>query len=310
MRVLVTGAAGFLGSRIVRTLLDAGHDVLCLDIAEGYRVGRLEGLAKDTHLITADIRQKSLQQELHDEKIDGIIHMAAISAPRLCEQNPWAAFDTNVNGTLNILKLALEHGVSRVVFASTAQIYGIPPKYLPTDELHPLSFHDTYTTTKIIGEQLCQLFHHDYGLSYAALRLYNGYGPDQSAGFFIPDMMIQAKSGHIDLRGSLTSKDFVFVNDVANAYVKALESQFVGPINIGTGIRTDLIIVARMIAREFAATLSELYDSTVPTSMLCDPSRAKKVLGWKPNVDIFTGIKTTTDWWQIEYEGRKVKGSA
>ena len=119
-------------------------------------------------------------------------------------------------------------------------MYGISPKYMPTDERHPLALQDTYTTTKIMGESLCQLFYSNHNLEYLVSRLFNAYGPGQSTDYFIPAMISKAKSGHIELRGRHVTKDFVFVDDVVDAFAKALVSDYVGEMNIGSGLQTTL----------------------------------------------------------------------
>lgn len=230
------------------------------------------------------------------EHFDRVIHLAAIAAPSVCDQHPTAAFDVNMNGTHNILKLALKRGADRVVFASTAHVYGISPKYLPTDERHPLWLQDTYTVTKILGEQLCQLFYDNHGLSYASLRVYNGYGPGQPQGYFIPDMVRKASTGHISLRGKDVTKDFIFVEDIAAAYGKAVFSEYVGCINIGSGIEMPLGQVAGFIATKLGVPLSEL-PAEGATRMCCDWSRARKVLSWQPKVDLIEGLTATIEAW-------------
>lgn len=293
MKVLVTGAAGFLGSHIVQELIRLGNDVICLDVEQGYAIGRLKGLEKYARFVTADITQNSLQAAI-GEQLDCVIHLAAIAAPSLCDQNPSLAFDINVNGTHNILKLALNHGVKRVILASSAHVYGISPKYLPTDERHPLWLQDCYTTTKILSEKLCQLFYDNHGLGYMIVRLFNGYGPGQPAGYFIPDMLKKAQAGHIELKGKDVTKDFVFVSDVASALRKAAESQYVGAINIGSGVEAPLGNVASYIAEKLGATISFAPQAGPgPTRMLCDRARAWRILGWQPEVSLEEGLDAT-----------------
>ncbi|MEK7113064.1 MAG: NAD(P)-dependent oxidoreductase, partial [Patescibacteria group bacterium] len=221
--------------------------------------------------------------------LDAVIHLAAIANPRECDANPSKAFDVNVNGTHQVLKMALASGAKKVVFSSSAHVYDIPPRYLPTDEVHPLRLNNTYTTSKILGEQLCELFWTNHGLSYTVLRLYNAYGPGQAKGYFVPDML--AKRGNIDLGvGAHTTKDWVWIEDVAQAFLLAVESPFVGPINIGTGIEAPLHVLAGQIAmdRGFVCTTAANDNAT---RMQADITRAKKVLGWTPTVAVAGGLE-------------------
>ncbi len=147
--------------------------------------------------------------------------------------------------------MALESGAKKVVFASSAHVYGISPRYLSTDETHPLWLQNNYTLTKILGEHLCQLYYDNHGLSYTALRLYNAYGPGQANGYFIPDQLAKAQVGGFELRGSNVTKDWIYIDDTADAFVKALTTSFVGPVNIDTGNETFLGTIASIIAKAY-----------------------------------------------------------
>ena len=279
MKVLVTGHRGFIGQHVYRAVLEAGHTVVGVDLPD---VDITQGLAPIPGL-------------------DAVIHLAARSHPRQCDEDPRRAYDVNVQGTSRVLQMALKSGAKKVVFASSAHVYDIPPKVLPTDEQQPTRLNNTYTTTKLLGERLCQLYFENHGLSYAVLRLFNVYGPGQALGYFIPDMIAKAKGGTITLTGGATTKDWVYVEDVARAFVLAVESNFVGPINIGTGVETDLATIGRLIAAETGALFSMAPVGTA-TRMCADNTRAKRVLGWEPTVSLRGGIDLTLK--QVGYEDR------
>lgn len=284
MRVLVTGAAGFIGRHVTTALKEAGHSIIGLDVSKFI----FSEDCNEWHC--ADITKALVPIP----GLDAVIHLAAIANPRDCDREPTKAFDVNVNGTLQVLKMAWESGAKKVVFSSTAHVYDIPPRYMPTDETHPLRLNNTYTTTKILGEQLCDLYWENHGLPYTILRLFNAYGPGQLPGYFIPDMVARAKTGSFVLSGANTTKDWVYIKDVARAFVLALESPFVGAINIGTGKETDLGAIARHIG---AAAGFNVASSDVPnaTRMCADNSRAKRVLGWEPKMALFEGLRTTLE---------------
>lgn len=274
MRVMVTGSAGFIGKHVVKALTEAGHRVIPLDIGIPW--------------VQADITQPL--PRIPD--VDAVIHLAALSHPRQCDDNPGKAFDINIQGTHNVLKMALASGAKKVVFSSSAHVYDIPPRYLPTDELHPLRLNNTYTTTKLLGEQLCQLFYENHGLSYTVLRLFNAYGPGQAQGYFIPDMIAKAKTGFIELRGGETTKDWVYIEDVARAFLLALETPYVGHINIGTGVETTLSAIVGVICD--AASIPYTTSFTPNDTRMCaDNTRAKRVLGWEPRTSIWEGLDAT-----------------
>ena len=282
MKVCVTGAAGFLGRHVCAALEAHGHEVIGLDISHPASTVRFPWLVRD------------ITHPLPPVPVDAVIHLAAVANPRESDLNPTKAFGVNVNGTYQVLKMTLESGARKVVFSSSAHVYDIPPKYLPTDEVHPLRLNNTYTTTKLLGEELCHLYFENHGLSYTTLRLYNAYGPGQALGYFIPDQIAKAGAGRIDLQGGNTTKDWVYVLDVARAFVLAVETAFVGPLNIGTGKETELADIACLIADATGATFR--YTRLPNATRMCaDIARARRVLGWEPTTSIEEGLHATLD---------------
>lgn len=291
MRILVTGAAGFLGSHIAKGLAQEGHEIYGLDTDKGYdswRVATEDGI----EMLVADItRPWSLQQV---PPVDAVIHLAAIAAPRECDANPSLAYNVNVNGTQQVLQWAHRCGATRFVLASSAHVYGVSPKYLPTDERGPLWLQDSYTITKILGEHLCHLYYDNHGLNSTILRLFNTYGPGQTAGYFVPDMIQKAQTGTIELKGAGVTKDFIYVDDVVRAFCAALHNPSAVTLNIGTGRESTLESVAAYIARKMGASLNLVpYDRSQDTRMQCDPAKAKRVLGWEPSVSLEEGLDAT-----------------
>jgi len=295
-RVLVTGACGFIGSHLLPALINEGYEVIALDskysLVKALTDVHYEGVNK----IQADICDPSQMNDIAKRfNFNSIIHLAAMAAPRVAETKPEETFRVNVYGTLNVLRMGKEAKVKRVAFASSAHVYGISPKYMPTDENHPLALQDDYTTSKILGEQLCRLFFENHNISYVALRMFNGYGPRQSLDYFIPAMIEQAKKGNIVLRGRHITKDFIYVDDMVDAIMTVLPSEYVGALNIGTGNQTTLEYVASYIAKAFNANLSfaETEDKG-PTHMQCDNSRIKG-FGWSPKISIDEGLSKTIE---------------
>lgn len=284
MRVCVTGASGFIGRHVLRAIDKAGHIAIPLDVCVPWD--------DDTGSIWMESDITTPLDAIPG--LDAVIHLAAVANPRDCDTDPTKAFDVNVNGTHQVLKMAWESGAKHVVFSSSAHVYGISPRYLPTDEGHPLWLQNNYTLTKILGEQLCGLYYQNHGLSYTTLRLYNAYGPGQAQGYFIPDMLEKAKSGHILLPAANTTKDFVHIDDVARAFVLALESRFVGAINIGTGVETTLGDIARRLAVETGAEYAGV-NALDATRMRALRTRAKQVLGWEPSVSVTEGLRAICD---------------
>ena len=184
MKILVTGARGFIGTPLCQALTKQGHTVLQWDLPD-------QDITQG-----AEVYGSAVMAWMHgrNPQLDAVVHLAAVASPLLCDRDPALAYQVNVRGTHNLLKLAVGAKVKRFILASSAHAYGISPLYLPTDERAPQSVFDTYTTTKLISERLCDLFWENYGLSYASIRLFNGYGPGQLLGYFIPDKLAQDKA--------------------------------------------------------------------------------------------------------------------
>ena len=289
MKILVTGAAGFIGHHLVRHLLDGGHDVIGLDIesmddlqipriiADITKAEKMRGVAADFEAVGG---------------IDAVVHLAAIASPPIAQKNPEKAWATNVQGTHNVLQLMHEIGCKRIVFFSSAHVYGISPKYMPTDENHPLALHDTYTTTKIMGEALCRLFYENHGIAYTVLRLWNAYGPGQSPDYFIGKKISQARAGALTLRNEAVTKDWVHVSDVVRATSLALASDYVGPLNVGTGVETSLRQIVGFLSEKFSVDVTkEDVPDEGPTRMQCDWRRIKTTLGWEPTIRFEDGLQ-------------------
>ena len=286
--VLITGAGGFIGSHLIPQLVRADYNVIAID----NNITKLTNLNVDCNKVEIDITNRESMGKFAERlNIDSVVHLAAIAAPRYAEEHPDLTFNVNVQGTYAVLKLAKSVGAQKTIFMSSAHVYGISPKYMPTDESHPLYLLDTYTTSKVLGEQLCQLFYENHSLSYMALRLFNGYGPNQSVGYFIPDMVEKAKKGDITLQGGYVTKDFVYIDDIVGAIIKSLNSKYVGPLNVGTGVQTTLESVALRIGESFGVKVNCVKTSDKgPTHMQADTTRMITTLGWKPQISVDEGL--------------------
>ena len=295
--VLVTGSAGFLGSHLVEALLCNGAKVLALDqIADPWR---LAGVIQDITYREVDIGD--VAWDLGGEpELDAIFHLAAFSIPTAAQKDPALAYRQNVLGTANALQFAKNCSTRKFIFTSAAALYNNIPKYLPMDEKHPIDpSQSVYATTKRIGELLCEEFHKNYGLPTLYVRLFNTFGPRQSAELLIPSFIQQAqREGKITVQNERVWRDFNFVADVVDALLKAAESDYCGgPVNIGTGVEHSIGEIGRSIGDFMGVEVECLTQDTFgPTRQVCDNSFAKRILDWQPAYSFQEGLQKTLQW--------------
>lgn len=274
MKTIVTGSSGFVGKRLVKQLLAAGHTVTPLDIAEGIDLTLPEQLAG----IPA---------------FDCAFHLAARTFVPDSFKNPFDFYFSNVVSTLNMLELCRRHN-ARFVFTSS-YVYG-PPQYLPVDEGHPVAAHNPYAQTKLIGEDLCRAYWRDFSVSSCILRPFNIYGPDQKGDFLIPSIIQQAKQGRIVLKDPRPRRDFIYVDDVVTAYLTCMKYDGAGVevFNVGSGRSVAVTEVARTIAKQFPSVEIAFTGEERPNEVLdtvADITKARKLLNWNPCTSLEQGIQ-------------------
>lgn len=288
-RSVVTGGSGFIGSHLVDRLLGLGSEVILVDTVKPER--------DDVIFVENDI-SKGVAVE---GEVDVAFHLAALAYPKACNDNPSLAFAVNATGTLNMLTFAQEKEVKKFLFPSSAQLYGRYPKYLPVDEKHPIDYQGNfYNLTKKIGEDLCTSYYERLGLPVVFFRLFNSFGPRQHRDYLIPTIIHQAlEDGKIELWNEKPTRDFTFVDDTVNAFVKAAESDFCGgPINIGSGRETAVGDIARQIAKTLGAEITFLNKEVIGSMrMCCDRTNAQKI-GWSPAVGFEYGLAKTIEWFK------------
>jgi UDP-glucose 4-epimerase len=300
MNILVTGGAGFIGSHLAETLLRLGHQVT---VQDNLSTGKASNLAGRCSLIRGDIRDR----DCVDRCVKGqnvVFHLAAYtSVPGSLVESP-LCFETNVQGTLNLLESAARWGVGRIVFASTSALYPDLPdgpmgEHIPPDPQTP------YAQSKLSGETLLQRFHRDRGLSYAALRFFNVYGPRQDAqsdyAAVIPIFFCRSLRGEpliIYGDGSQT-RDFVYVEDVVSALMRAMGSEVCGVFNVGTGYPVSVLTLAKMIISAVGSHSDYVFADPRPgdvASSTADISLISSQLGWTPQWSVRAGLERTAAW--------------
>ena len=304
-KVLVTGGAGFLGSHLVEALVANGASVFALDQVND--PWRLAGVIQDITYREVDIGE--MDWDLGGEKeLDTVIHLAAASVPAAVQKDPAMAYRQNVLGTANALQFARDASARKFIFTSAAALYTNIPKYLPIDEKHPIDpSQGVYATTKRIGELLCEEFHKTYGLPTLYFRLFNTFGPRQSAELLVPSFIEQAqREGKITVRNERVLRDFNYVADVVDALLKGGESDYCGgPINIGTGVERSIGDIGRDIGDFMGVDVECLTQETFgPVRQVCDNSFAKRILNWQPAHSFQEGLQITLEWFSKQPASR------
>jgi len=308
MKCFVTGGAGFIGSNLVDALLGRGDDVTVVDdLSTGHRQNLDGALAGGAKLAEIDIRNRDALTELAtDAKPEVVFHLAAQIDVRKSIADP--AFDASINvgGTANVLEAARAAGSRRVVFTSTGgAIYGEGEgQELPLDEDAPIAPLSAYGQSKFAGEGYLALFERLYGLPVVALRLGNVYGPRQdplgeAGGIAIFCGRLQAGERPTVFGDGKQTRDYIYVGDVVAAALKAADSDASGPINIGTGIETDVLELVDHLAELHGAEGFEPEFAPPRTGEVqrisIDPARAERGLGWTAKTGLQEGLRLTLE---------------
>ena len=302
-RALVTGGAGFIGSHICDGLLGAGFEVFAVDDLSS---GRKENLSSRVELTVMDIRSADMAAYLKQIQPDIIVHTAAQISVRRSMEDPVHDADVNIRGLLNILHSFSGRALPHFIMISTGgAIYG-EQDYFPADEEHPIRPTSVYGLAKRVSEMYLDLWHREYGLKFAALRLANVYGPRQNphgeAGVvaIFSQKLLKGEVPVINGDGEQT-RDFVFVKDVARAAVKVCEDRVEGIFNIGTGVETSVNSLYRLIAAGAGSTVVAKHGEGKSGEQMrsCISSKlAGRVFGWKASADLEDGIKETVNWFR------------
>lgn len=298
MRILVTGGAGFIASHIADAYIERGHEV---HIVDDFSTGQRANLNSKATLHKIDIADSHSVKLVERIKPDILSHHAAQMDVRHSVADP--TFDARVNilGFINLLEGCKNAGVKKVIFASSGgAVYGEQESF-PASESHPTQPASPYGVSKRTGELYLSYYHQTFGLPYLALRYANVYGPRQSTqgeagvvAIFLA-LLLTGKTPVINGDGRQT-RDYVYVGDVVAANVGALQSDFVGPVNIGTGVETDVVTIydhlrvavgSDMHAHHGPAKAGEQRRSCI------DNRRAGEVLGWRPQVALQDGLQRT-----------------
>lgn len=313
MKILVTGADGFIGSHVVETLVKSGHEVRAFVLYNSFNSwGWLDesdkSISESIDIFAGDIRDPhGVDKAVENQEV--ILNLAALIAIPYSYHSPDTYIDTNIKGTLNILQAARRHNVKRVVQTSTSEVYGTA-QYIPIDEVHPLHPQSPYAATKVGADQLALSFHASFDVPVGILRPFNTYGPRQSARAVIPTIISQlANKSKVKLGSLSPTRDFSFVQDTANGFLAAAQSDaIVGQtINLGSGFEVSIKETAETIAKLMNTKLELVDDeqrvrpeNSEVERLHASIEKAKTLLGWQPELKglagFETGLKKTIEW--------------
>jgi UDP-glucose 4-epimerase len=305
MKALVTGGAGFIGSNLVDALVARGDDVTVVDDLSTGRRPNLDGaIEKGAQLAEVDIRDaEAVSDVVGRAKPDVIFHLAAQIDVRKSVADPANDARINVEGTANVLSAAQAHGVGRVVNTSTGgAIYG-EGRQIPAPEDHPVAPEAPYGLSKFCAEQYCEIFTRLHGLSTVSLRYGNVYGPRQDplgeAGVIAIFCGKLLDGGEAVIFGDgKQTRDYVFVEDVVDANLRAAESDVTGPINIGLGQEKSVLDIVEVLNEHSPNGFAPEHAPERPGEVqriALDPSRARETLGWEAKVELAEGLGRTLD---------------
>lgn len=306
-RVLVTGAGGFIGSHLCERLVELGADVRAL--VEYNSLGSWGWLDDSpargaVEVVLGDIRDRDATVAAAAGS-SIIFHLAALIAIPWSYEAPAAYVETNIVGTLNVLRAAQAAGVELFVHTSTSEVYGTA-QYVPIDEGHPLQGQSPYAASKIGADKLAESFHLSFGMPVATLRPFNAYGPRQSARAVIPTIVTQLLAGGaVSLGNREPTRDFTYVADTVEAFVLVAEApDAIGRVlNVGSGKEIAIGVLAERIEAivgkraQFAVDPVRIRPQASEVERLCaSADEARRLLGWEPKTPLDDGLAMTAEW--------------
>lgn len=302
MKVLVTGGAGFVGSHIVDQALEAGYEVSVIDDLSTGKKGQVNPYASFYEM---NIASPDVERVIRQEMPDFIIHQAAQSSVPISLKDPIGDATTNIIGTVNLLEAARRHGVRKVVYASSAAVYG-EPQYMGIDEVHPKQPLSPYGISKYVPEFYLNAYHHLYGLNYTAFRYANVYGERQDPkgeGGVVSIFVDRALAGQeLTVFGDgEQTRDFVYVQDVARANIMALAGGDNEILNISTNQKTSVNQLIALMEEALGSKLAVKYEAPREGDIMhsyLDNTSATEKLGWKPRYSLQEGLTKTLRFYQ------------
>ena len=300
MNILVTGGAGFIASHIVDRLIKLGYNTIIMD---NFLKGKKENLNSQASFYQLDITSPEIRDIFIAEEITHVIHHAGQVSVQESINNPFFDARSNILGTINLLESCREFAVEKIIYASSAAVYG-EPEYLPLDEEHPIKTISPYGLSKHTPEHYIQMYQHLYGLDYTILRYANAYGPRQDAkgeggviSIFI-DKILSSQTPIIYGDGEQT-RDFIYVGDIVEANISSLTAGDGEILNISTnlpiGVKQIYRTINQIMDKDIKVNYQPARRGDIRDSYL-DNSRAKETLNWHPTFNLRKGLIHTLDY--------------
>lgn len=314
MKVLLTGADGFIGSHLAERLVRDGHNVRAIVLynsfdSRGWLDSVPEEITSQIEFLPGDIRDPALMHSAVSGR-DAVLHLAALIAIPYSYVAPDLYVQTNIQGTLNLLNAARAAEVGRFIHTSTSEVYGTAQS-VPMSEQHPLQGQSPYSASKIGADQMVNAFYTSFGLPALTLRPFNTFGPRQSARAVIPTIISQLAAGKstVSLGALSPTRDFTYVPDTVSGFAAALTSNAgVGQVvNLGAGFEVSIAETFRIIADVMGVEAKAVSESerlrpadSEVDRLFSDNSKAKRLFGWEPEYTglegFARGLKHTADW--------------
>jgi dTDP-glucose 4,6-dehydratase len=298
--ILLTGGCGFIGSEVTKQLSAVGANVTVFDNLSSGKKEYIGGLS-NVKLIEGDLTDETAVNTAAENK-EYILHLAALPFIPDSYYYPKDFFDVNVNGTINLALAGKK--VKRFIYVSSSEVYG-SARYTPMDENHPLIPQSTYSVSKLAAERLIYTIHKEHDLPAVIIRPFNSFGPNMTQPYIIPEIISQLADGNTGVKlGNISSKrDFTFVSDTARGIIMSLVAEGVvgETIHIGSEravtIKDLVKMIAAILSREVSISIdpSRIRPSDVDT-LVCDYSKASRLLGWHPTVSMKEGLEITVGW--------------
>lgn len=308
MKVLVTGADGFIGSHLTEALLTKGYNVRALAQYNSFNYWAwLEDIEPrpELEVVSGDVRDPNYCREICKD-IDIVFHLAALIAIPYSYVAPDTYIDTNVRGTLNICQAARDSGIKRILVTSTSEVYGTA-QYVPIDEKHPMQPQSPYSASKIGADAIAMSFYNAFKLPITIVRPFNTYGPRQSARAVIPTIITQIAAGTKEIKlGDLSpTRDFNYVADTCRGFIELAKcEQAIGEtVNIGSNFEISVKATLDLIKDIMESDVRFISDeqrirpeNSEVFRLWCDNTKIRSLTGFEPKYGIREGLEKTVEW--------------